>query len=57
MGEYYGEGGANMMVAFDASGGLKWVVQNDWPAIATADGGDSCEIDHRSCLIPITILG
>jgi hypothetical protein len=27
------------MVAFDAAGNVRWIVPNDWPAIATADGG------------------
>jgi hypothetical protein len=27
------------MVAFDAAGNVRWIVPNDWPQIATADGG------------------
>jgi hypothetical protein len=32
-------GPLNSMVAFDASGNVRWVVPNDQPQIATADGG------------------
>ena len=31
--------GNNYMVAFDASGNVRWIVPNDTPQIATADGG------------------
>jgi hypothetical protein len=27
------------MVSFDAAGNVRWIVPNDWPQIATADGG------------------
>jgi hypothetical protein len=32
-------GNTNNMVAFDASGNVRWIVPNDRPQIATADGG------------------
>ncbi len=38
VGTYYGENGQNM-AAFDAGGNILWSVPNEWPAIATADGG------------------
>jgi hypothetical protein len=37
-GSFVGTAG-NDMVAFDAGGGLRWVVPNETPQIATADGG------------------
>jgi hypothetical protein len=39
VGGYLDEGGNYDMVAFDATGNVRWVVPNDTPAIATADGG------------------
>jgi hypothetical protein len=33
------------MAAFNGGGGLRWMVPNDYPLIATADGGVSGSLD------------
>jgi hypothetical protein len=38
-GSFVGTLGNNDMVAFDAGGGVRWMVPNETPQIATADGG------------------
>jgi hypothetical protein len=38
-GSFFGTLGNEDMVAFDAGGGLRWLVPNETPQIATADGG------------------
>ncbi|HXP85551.1 MAG TPA: hypothetical protein VN841_12565 [Bryobacteraceae bacterium] len=39
LGTFYDNDGVENMIAFDASGSVRWVVHNETPQIATADGG------------------
>jgi hypothetical protein len=39
------------MVAFDQSGGVRWIVPNYWPLMATADGGVIATSDYVSATV------